>query len=79
MTNEGVATPQLDGGQMKVVTSVDGGQAWSSGGVGSVVTATVAADVGSHWPGLYVLDHSHFMALYSRDGVGAVSQLYRVG
>ncbi|KAK3347233.1 glycoside hydrolase family 93 protein [Lasiosphaeria hispida] len=79
MTNEGVGTPQLDGGQMKVVTSVNGGQTWSSGGAGSAVAATVAADVGAHWPGLYAIDQSHFLALYSMDGIGAVSQLYRAG
>jgi Neuraminidase (sialidase) len=57
-----------DDGEMRVVTSTDGGQTWS----GSVVTGAAPA----HWPGLYVVDDTHFLALYAEDGSGAVSQLY---
>ncbi|KAK1831966.1 glycoside hydrolase [Podospora conica] len=82
MTNEGtVDVGQLDGGQMKVVTSVDGGRTWSSGGGradGTSNGATVTADIGAHWPGMYTLDDEHFLALYSKDGIGAVSQVYRL-
>ncbi|KAK3317122.1 glycoside hydrolase family 93 protein [Cercophora scortea] len=72
MTNEAVNVAQLDGAQMKVVTSVDGGRRWSSDGG----DATVTAETGSHWPGLYTLSSTTFLALYSKDGLGAVSQMY---
>jgi hypothetical protein len=82
MTNEGaMELGQLDGGQMKVITSVDGGRTWSSGGGGADGTsngATVTADIGAHWPGLLTMDNRHFLALYSKDGLGAVSQVYRL-
>lgn len=70
MTNEDGSPAQLDGGKMKVVTSADGGSTWSS----SVVTG----ETGSHWPGMYSLDASTFLALYSFDGVGLVSQKYQL-
>ncbi|KAI0140207.1 glycoside hydrolase family 93 protein [Xylariaceae sp. FL1272] len=71
MTNEDVpGLNDLDGGQMKVITSTDGGNTWS----GSVVTG----ETGSHWPGLLTRDATHFLALYSRSGLGAVSQLYQL-
>jgi len=98
MTNEGVGgLDHLDGGQMKVVTSVDGGRSWNNavagspaavsgaGGVGAEdggagkVKATVTGETGSHWPGLFALPGGKFLALYSRDGVGAVSQVYKLG
>lgn len=47
----------VDGGQMRVVTSSDGGETWSE--------PTVVSDVGSHWPGLHALDGTSFLALYS--------------
>lgn len=47
----------VDGGQMRVVTSGDGGETWSE--------PTVVSDVGSHWPGLHALDGTSFLALYS--------------
>ncbi|RWA11335.1 hypothetical protein EKO27_g3787 [Xylaria grammica] len=70
MTDESIGGTGADGGQMKVVTSTNGGNTWS----GSVVTGEVA----SHWPGLFTRDSTHFLALYSKDGLGAVSQLYQV-
>ncbi|KAI1475160.1 glycoside hydrolase family 93 protein [Daldinia eschscholtzii] len=71
MTNEDVeGTSGYDGAQMKVITSVDGGKTWS----GSVVTGEAA----SHWPGIFNRDPTHFLALYSKDGLGAVSQLYEL-
>ncbi|KAI1644005.1 glycoside hydrolase family 93 protein [Daldinia loculata] len=71
MTNEDVeGTSGYDGAQMKVITSVDGGKTWS----GSVVTGEAA----SHWPGVFNRDATHFLALYSKDGLGAVSQLYEL-
>lgn len=71
MTNEDVdGTNGYDGAQMKVITSIDGGKTWS----GSVVTG----EAPSHWPGVFNRDPTHFLALYSRDGVGAVSQLYEL-
>ncbi|KAF6826018.1 bnr asp-box repeat domain protein [Colletotrichum plurivorum] len=71
MTNEDV-DPRggYNFGQMKVVTSVDGGKSWS----GSVVTGEAQA----HWPGLFNRDATHFLALYSREGQGLVSQLYEL-
>lgn len=71
MTNENAATSRLDGGQMKVVTSTDGGVSWST-------DAAVTGDVGSHWPGLFSLNSTHFLALYSKDGLGVVSQIYEL-
>ncbi|KAI0404676.1 glycoside hydrolase family 93 protein [Xylaria palmicola] len=70
MTDESVGTAGADGAQMKVVTSTNGGATWG----GSVVTGEVA----SHWPGLFARDATHFLALYSKDGLGAVSQLYQL-
>ncbi|KAI0114532.1 glycoside hydrolase family 93 protein [Nemania sp. FL0031] len=70
MTDESIGDTGADGGQMKVVTSTNGGNSWSS----SVVTGEVA----SHWPGLFTRDSTHFLALYSKDGLGAVSQLYQL-
>ncbi|RYP42823.1 hypothetical protein DL770_011637 [Monosporascus sp. CRB-9-2] len=59
-----------DGAEMKVITSVDGGRTWS----GSVVVGPAH----SHWPGIFNRDPTHFLALYSRDEIGAVSQLYEL-
>ncbi|KAI1368394.1 glycoside hydrolase family 93 protein [Xylaria arbuscula] len=70
MTDESVGSTGADGAQMKVVTSTNGGATWS----GAVVTGEVA----SHWPGLFTRDSTHFLALYSRNGYGAVSQLYQL-
>ncbi|KAI0877228.1 glycoside hydrolase family 93 protein [Hypoxylon argillaceum] len=69
-TDESIGATGADGGQMKVVTSTNNGSTWSS----SVVTGQVA----SHWPGLFAEDSTHFLALYSRNGLGAVSQLYQL-
>lgn len=55
---------------MKVITSVDAGRTWS----GSVVTGEEV----SHWPGIFNRDPTHFLALYSKGGLGAVSQLYEL-
>lgn len=71
MTNEDVDNGQgYNFAQMKVITSVDGGKTWGA----SVVTGEAPA----HWPGLFNRDATHFLALYARDGLGAVSQLYEL-
>ena len=71
MTDEDIdGTNGYDGVQMKVITSADGAKSWS----GSVVTGEKA----SHWPSLFNRDPNHFLALYSKDGLGAVSQLYEL-
>ncbi|KAI8951942.1 glycoside hydrolase family 93 protein [Xylaria longipes] len=70
MTDESVGATGADGAQMKVITSTTGGKTWGAG----VVTGEVA----SHWPGLFARDSTHFLALYSKDGLGAVSQLYQL-
>ncbi|KAJ8119713.1 hypothetical protein ONZ43_g3398 [Nemania bipapillata] len=70
MTDESIGDTGADGGQMKVITSTDGGKSWGS----SVVTGNVA----SHWPGLFTRDSTHFLALYSKNGLGAVSQVYEL-
>ncbi|KAL7928402.1 glycoside hydrolase family 93 protein [Trichoderma chlorosporum] len=73
MTNEDVAGTGpngIDGAQMKVVTSTNEGATWGA--------TTVTGNKGSHWPGLYTLDQTHFLALYSFDGLGAVSQSYQL-
>ncbi|GAP92957.1 putative glycoside hydrolase family 93 protein [Rosellinia necatrix] len=70
MSDESVANAGPDGSQMKVVTSTNGGSSWSS--------AAVTGEVASHWPGLFARDSTHFLALYSKDGAGAVSQLYQL-
>ncbi len=74
MTNEGDDVPQVDGSQMKVVTSSDGARTWSN----ASASATVVGATGSHWPGLFGTDPTHFLALYSLDGLGAVGQLYEL-
>ncbi|GJC87073.1 hypothetical protein ColLi_09911 [Colletotrichum liriopes] len=71
MTNEDADNGYgYDFAEMKVITSVNGGKTWSS----SVVTGPAQA----HWPGLFNRDPTHFLALYSREGIGAVSQLYEL-
>ncbi|KAI1171095.1 glycoside hydrolase family 93 protein [Nemania sp. FL0916] len=70
MTDESIGATGADGGQMKVITSTNGGNSWSS----SVVTGQVP----SHWPGLFTRDSTHFLALYSKGGTGAVSQSYEL-
>ncbi|KAL7907489.1 glycoside hydrolase family 93 protein [Trichoderma velutinum] len=73
MTNEdvqGTGGNGIDGAQMKVVTSTDGGSTWGG--------KTITGNTGSHWPGLYTLDQTHFLALYTKDGTGAVSQEYQL-
>lgn len=70
MTNEDVDIPQVDGGQMKVIVSTNGGQSWGG--------STVTGDRGSHWPGLLTLGSTEFLALYSQNGKGLISQKYRV-
>lgn len=71
MTNEDVDNGHgYDFADMKVITSVDGGETWG----GSVVMGPAQA----HWPGLFNRDPTHFLALYPREGVGAVSQLYKL-
>lgn len=70
MTNEDTDTPKLDGGQMKVVTSGNGGRNFSG--------TTVTGGVGSHWEGLFALNNNEFLALYAQNGHGLVTQKYRV-
>ncbi|KND88089.1 hypothetical protein TOPH_07320 [Tolypocladium ophioglossoides CBS 100239] len=70
MTNEDSNTPALDGGQMKVIVSTDGGRSWGG--------STVTGNTGSHWAGMYPLDSNQFLALYSFDGAGLVSQRYHL-
>ena len=70
MTTEGGGGPGVDGGEMKVVTSSDKGKSWSA--------STVIGPLGSHWPGLFTLDSTHFLALYSLNSVGLVSQPYKL-
>ncbi|KAK0744755.1 Sialidase, partial [Apiosordaria backusii] len=83
MTNEGSGTEQIDGGEMKIILSRDGGKTWSNFGKDGESTATgqratVAAEKGSHWPGLFKLDDKRFLALYSADGMGAVSRVFEI-
>ncbi|KAK5627656.1 hypothetical protein RRF57_003371 [Xylaria bambusicola] len=70
MTDESVGSTGADGAQMKVITSTNGGATWNK--------AVVTGEVASHWPGLFARDSTHFLALYSRNGLGAVSQLYQL-
>lgn len=63
-------TTNVDGGEMKVVVSTDGGQTWGG--------PTVTGSQGSHWPGLFSISSSEFLALYSINGKGLVSQKYQV-
>ncbi|CAG9941630.1 unnamed protein product [Clonostachys rosea f. rosea IK726] len=71
MTNEDRAgTNGYDGAQMKVITSTDGARSWSAG--------TVTGEVASHWPGVFNVDPTHFLALYSKDGLGIVTQRYEL-
>jgi hypothetical protein len=56
MSNEAGGGPGVDGGEMKAVTSTDGGRTWGP--------ATVIGGLPSHWPGMYALDDRMFLALY---------------
>ncbi|KAI0855008.1 glycoside hydrolase family 93 protein [Xylaria cubensis] len=67
-TDESIGDTGAINGQMKVVTSTNGGQTWGP--------STVTGQASSHWPGLFTLDSTRFLALYSKDGLGAVSQTY---
>lgn len=69
MTNEDTDDAESDGAEMKVISSTNGAKTWSD----SVVTGTHA-----HWPGLFSQDKTHFLALYGKDGVGSVSQSYKL-
>ncbi|CAK3825000.1 Hypothetical predicted protein [Lecanosticta acicola] len=55
-----------DGGDMKVITSTDGGHTWSK--------SYIVGPAPAHWGGIFRLDRRHFLALYSRDGHGALGQ-----
>jgi hypothetical protein len=65
MSNEAGTQAGVDNGEMKVVTSTDGGRTWSP--------PTVIAGLGSHWPGMHVIDDRTFLALYSFNSLGLVS------
>lgn len=73
LTNEGTDLPKIDGAYTKVVVSKDSGKTWTETGKAETVAGT-----GSHWPGLYSLNGTHFLALYSTDEMGAVSHLHSV-
>ncbi|KAF5518364.1 hypothetical protein CGCA056_v010873 [Colletotrichum aenigma] len=71
MTNEDVDVGKgYNNGQMKVITSTDQGKTWS--------TSVVTGEAEAHWPGVFNLDPTHFLALYSREGLGLVSQKYEL-
>jgi hypothetical protein len=70
MTDEDTGSSGYDGGEMKVMTSTDGGRTWGP----SVVVGPARA----HWPGIFNVDPTHFLALYSRDGFGLVTQRYEL-
>ncbi|VBB79385.1 Putative Glycoside Hydrolase Family 93 [Podospora comata] len=84
MTNEGVSESEggegVDGGEMKIVLSRDGGRRWEGvgDGNGEGERAAVAAGRGSHWPGLFRLDDRRFLGLYSANGAGAVSRVFEI-
>ncbi|KAK3388502.1 Sialidase [Sordaria brevicollis] len=75
LTNEGTDLPKIDGAYTKLVTSQDGGRSWRQRS-GEAVTV---AGTRSHWPGLFGLDGTRFLALYSVDGRGAVGHFMGVG
>ena len=82
LTNEGTDLKKIDGAYTKVVVSRDGGRSWTGQGEtkegeGEREAKTVAG-VGSHWPGLFSLNETHFLALYSTDELGAVGHLLAV-
>lgn len=56
----------VDNGDMKVVLSTDGGSSWS----GSFLVGPANAA----WPGLFTLDDSSFLGLYSENAVQPLSQ-----
>lgn len=73
MTNEDTSSDtdgDADGGTFKVVTaSSSDPTTWGS--KTSIATA-------AHWPGLYALGDSSFLALYGSDTVGIASREYTV-
>ncbi|KAK3991442.1 Sialidase [Cladorrhinum sp. PSN332] len=78
MTNERSGTDEVDGGEVKLVVSVDEGKTWSDNGLHREWQSALTVDSQSHWPGLFALDDEQFLVLYSRDSVGAVSQRYKL-
>lgn len=81
LTNEGADLEKIDGGYTKVVVSKDGGRTWmgntGTGNTGQKEAMTVAG-VGSHWPGLFTVNETRFLVMYSTDGKGAVGHLMSV-
>ncbi|CCC12121.1 hypothetical protein SMACR_05858 [Sordaria macrospora] len=76
LTNEGTDMPKIDGAYTKMVVSKDQGRTWT--GTRGMEQAETVAGVGSHWPGLFSLNETHFLALYSTDAMGAVGHLLSV-
>lgn len=71
MSNEAKPSlPDVDAGEQRAIVSTNNGGGWSS--------YKVLSGLGSHWPGLYTLDSSHFLSLYSINGKGLVTQRFSV-
>jgi hypothetical protein len=68
MSNEAGTFSGVDGGELKVRTSTDRGASWSA--------AVVASGLGTHWPGIHVLNDNEFLLLYSFTGQGLVSRRF---
>jgi hypothetical protein len=62
--------PGYDGGDVKVITSNTAGTDWSP-------SFTVGPSP-AHWPGIFNLDPTHFLALYGHDGWGPTSQIWSI-
>ncbi|KAK1782239.1 LOW QUALITY PROTEIN: hypothetical protein QBC45DRAFT_448640 [Copromyces sp. CBS 386.78] len=63
----GTELEKIDGAYTKVVARIT----WTE-------QAQTVAGVGSHWPGLFSLNETHFLTLYSTDELGAVGHLLSV-
>ncbi|GJN67805.1 hypothetical protein PLICBS_001847 [Purpureocillium lilacinum] len=69
MTNEDTPEmPNVDGGELKIVTSKDLGKTWSS--------PVVVGKKGSHWPGIMALNDKEFLVTWSQDGSGMLAQKF---
>ena len=53
-----------------VMISENDDQSWTS--------PVIVGEAPARWPGVFNLDAEHFLALYSRDGVGIQSQVWKM-
>ncbi|KAK4221481.1 Sialidase [Podospora fimiseda] len=69
----------IDGGELMLIVSFDEGKTWSGNGKSQEwQMGMMTVDKGCHWPGLYALNEDEFLVLYTKDGLGGVSQRFKL-